>query len=324
MGECEVRILAVHSGALGDVLLFGRLLEAMDGPVTLVTGGSKAALLRGMGVVTRSLDFDVLPMHEVFADTPLDACKLPGLLGPHERLVSCFAAGNRRAGLRLAAMCRAADAAFLPIRPDEGADAHLLDVWRDMLGLTPAGGAGDGAGQAAPWPVMPAWADDAAAALAGLGIDSAGPYAVIHPGAGAADKCWPLENFLAIAGRIRRPAVFVLGPVELDRWGDRSVDHLRQDVQLLACPPLTTLAAAAAGAEVFIGNDSGPSHLAAAVGAPTIALFGPTRPEQFAPLGRQVITLRAEPISRITVARAAAAAEQLIASPPPLPRRQQA
>jgi len=84
-------VLAVHPGALGDVILFGRLLSMLPGPITLVTGREKGELLAGVGVVRKVLDFDALPMHEAFTDTPLSQCRLPKLLGRHRRLISCFA-----------------------------------------------------------------------------------------------------------------------------------------------------------------------------------------------------------------------------------------
>ena len=298
MSEAEPTILAVHSGALGDVVLFGRLLGALGGRVTLVAGGGKGGLLAGLGAVERWLDFDALPMHEVFCDTPVDSCALPRLVGRHDRLVSCFAAGQRPAELRLAAMCGSADAAFLPVRPGDGAEAHLLDVWCDMLGI-------DGVDER-PWRVAPGWRDEAAEMLAALGIEAENGYAVIHPGAGAPEKCWPVGNFVALARRIGRCAVFVLGPVEADRWAPETIEQLRQEVSLVVCPPLTALAGMLGGADAFVGNDSGVSHLAAAVGAPTVALFGPTRPEQFRPRGERVIVLAAEPISHISVSEVAA------------------
>ena len=296
MNESAPTILAVHSGALGDVILFARMLETLDGAVTLVTGGEKGTLLAGMGVVRRSLDFDVMPMHEVFADKPLESCTLGALLGGHDRLVSCFAAGDRRAELRLAALCGADDAAFLPIRPDETAENHLLDLWCDMLGEKVPD-------PFSAWLVPGAWSDAGAAILAESGIDADAGYAVIHPGAGSPDKCWPVENFLALARQIDPPTVFVLGPVELDRWSARAIDDIRREAPLATCPALGALAGMLAGAAAFVGNDSGVSHLAAAVGAPTVALFGPTSPAHFAPRGPRVTVAAAETMSSIPVAR---------------------
>ena len=97
--EQEHRTLAIYPGALGDVILFGHLLAALGRRVTLVAGGEKGDLLAGAGVVGAALDFDSLPMHEVFADTALEECRLPKLIGRHDRLVSCFAGGDERLAL---------------------------------------------------------------------------------------------------------------------------------------------------------------------------------------------------------------------------------
>lgn len=293
------RILAVHSGALGDCVLFGHLLTRLEGEVTLVAGGEKARLLAGLGVVTRAIDFDSLPMQELFSDTPLTQCTLPHRLGEHDRLVSCFAGGDLRAEQRLAAMCSSEAAAFLPIRPPAESEAHLLDLWSDLLGLPPKSHE-----RYSPWPLPPAWK-----AAAG----EAGAYTVIHPGAGGAEKCWPLENFLRLAERLER-AVFVLGPVELDRWRPQDIKNVRERFPTRVCPSLETLAGVLAEASGFVGNDSGCAHLAAALGRPTVVLFGPTRPEHFKPIGRSVRIVHYPSLEKRAVADAYEALQSLRAN----------
>lgn len=288
--------LAVHSGALGDVILFARLLQRVAGPVTLLAGGAKVRLLAGLGVVARAMDFDAAPMHEVFSDTPLSECRLPATLGSHERLISCFAAGDRRAELRLAALCGAADATFLPIRPPAEFASHLLDLWCDLLGLTavkrfPA------------WTVPPDWRQQARAALAGLGVAAGQPFIAIHPGAGSREKCWPADRYLALARRLgqRRAVVFLLGPVELERFAPQTRSEIADQFPTLTDPPLDLLAGVLNEADAYVGNDSGPSHLAGALGAATVALFGPTQPQQFSPLGPRVRAIRGPDMGAIQV-----------------------
>jgi len=301
----ESRILAVHPGALGDCVLFGQLLRRLGGLVTLVAGGRLGGLLAGCGVVDQALDFNALPMHEIFTDRPPDRCGLGRLLGRHDRLISCFGAGNRRAEQRLAAMCACRAASFLPTRPNAGQARHLFDLWCNMLSLPTRSGDGLDA-----WAVRQDWRDEAQAELDRAGVDPTGGYHVIHPGAAAPAKCWPLERFAALADRLGR-AVFTVGPVEVDRWPGEVMRGLAGRFPVLTCLRLEVLAGLLAGAEGFVGNDSGPAHLAAAVGAPTVALFGPTRPEQFAPLGRAVRTVRAEPIDNITTDDVLARLEEL-------------
>ena len=99
------------------------------------------------------------------------------------------------------------------------------------------------------------------------------------------------------------PVVFVLGPVELERLGKPLLAQLRKNFPVLEAPPLDTLAGVLATCDSYIGNDSGVSHLAAAVGADTLALFGPSNPRHFAPLGPSVRIVAAPSMTEITVAR---------------------
>lgn len=67
------------------------------------------------------------------------------------------------------------------------------------------------------------------------------------------------------------------------------------DAPLLHAESLVELARSLAGARLYIGNDSGVSHLAAAVGCPTVVLFGPTDPRVWAPRGGHVTVVRGMP-----------------------------
>ena len=106
------------------------------------------------------------------------------------------------------------------------------------------------------------------------------PVVLLHSGARLPARVWPLENVLAIARRLRmknHPVQIACDPAQLDWWRARG--------ETAACPrTVTELMALFEGAGVFIGNDSGPGHLAAICGLPTFTLFGPQRPEWFTPL----------------------------------------
>lgn len=303
--DCEnsQTILAVHCGALGDVILFGHLLGRLGGRVTLLTGGEKGRLLVEAKVVGRAIDFDSLPMQEIFCDTPLEQCHLPALLGEHERLVSCFAAGDRRAELRLAGACGASSAAFLPIRPEEEFGGHLLELWCDLLGVTCDPSA------VRAWAIPPAWRTAASDALGELDLERGRRYVTIHPGSGGTKKCWPLERFIDLARKLdvhRRMGegpqpLFVLGPAELDRWGEQQCQAIADQFATLQSPPLTTLAGVLAQSAGYFGNDSGVSHLSAAVGTPTLTLFAASSPAHFAPLGPHATVISAPAMEQIRV-----------------------
>ena len=121
------------------------------------------------------------------------------------------------------------------------------------------------------------------------------PLILIHPGSGGRRKCWPLPGYLALAHRCRQQGLAVLlihGPVETD-LAAQIEDH-PQCRDLALCPPgLLDLAGLLESAAIFIGNDSGPGHLAAALGTPTLSLFGPTDPRVWRPLHSQARVLQA-------------------------------
>jgi hypothetical protein len=103
-------------------------------------------------------------------------------------------------------------------------------------------------------------------------------YAVIHPFSGSARKNWPLEKFRILAGKLERvmPVKWCAGEEDPPLAGAARIDDLYE----LACW--------LAKAQLYIGNDSGITHLAAAVGTPVLALFGPTDPDVWAPRGQHV------------------------------------
>ena len=304
--DTKPKILAIHSGALGDCILFGRLLSQLGGDVTLVAGGQKAELLKGLGQVRVAVDFDAIPMYEAFSDTPIDECRLPKLLGVADRLISCFATGRVATERRIAEMCAAADATYLPIRPPGFFDGHLVEFWGDLLGVSI-----DTARLGTEvWEVPLSWRQLGKRELRNSDIDPNEGYLVLHPGAGGEAKRWAIEKYVELARSLRaeirgiRKAVFVLGPMENDCWSNGEIEFLRSEFPVLSGLSLPTLAGILETAKLFVGNDSGPSHLAAAVGTPTVALFGPTSVKYFSPLGPDVHIIEAESIQLITVEHA--------------------
>lgn len=103
-------------------------------------------------------------------------------------------------------------------------------------------------------------------------------FAVIHPFSGSPRKNWPLANFRRLARELERTM-----PV---RWCAGPDDPPLEDAVRL--DDLYELGCWIARASLYAGNDSGITHLAAAVGAPVLALFGPTDPEVWAPRGPNV------------------------------------
>jgi heptosyltransferase-3 len=104
---------------------------------------------------------------------------------------------------------------------------------------------------------------------------TAAPYAVIHPTAKGTGKTWPAERFLAVARRLDMEPVFIAGA------GDDLSAF--QPFRTLAGAPLSEIKSLMAGASLFVGNDSGPAHMAAALGVPVVVIFGSSDPVVWAP-----------------------------------------
>jgi heptosyltransferase III len=111
-------------------------------------------------------------------------------------------------------------------------------------------------------------------------------FAVIHPFASSPKKRWPIESFREVAARLTIPVKWCAGPEE-PLEGATRIDDLYD----LACWLST--------ARVFIGNDSGIAHLAAAVGTPVLSIFLATDPSIWAPRGPHVTVLQNPTVDQV-------------------------
>jgi ADP-heptose:LPS heptosyltransferase len=159
-------------------------------------------------------------------------------------------------------------------------------------------------------------------------LPSGPAYVGLSPGAGnkGTGKCWPLDAFVALAKRQAergRVPVFLLGPEERE-W----VALLRASVPAALFPEQvgpaggpSLVAALGERLSAAVANCSGTGHLLAAGGAPMVSLFGPTRPEKYAPFARSLICLKAQDygsarIAAIPFDAVAAAVERQVALGP--------
>lgn len=207
-------------------------------------------------------------------ETGIDLFGLPGIepdaglvryLQSFQEIVSWY--GASRPEFRNAMQALGVPVRFLAALPPEDGTLHAADFFLRQVG---------GQGPALPRVPVPA--------CVRRGI-------VIHPLSGGARKNWPLARFQELARRLAR-----YGEV---RWSRGPEEQLPGAVCL---DEVYELACWLAGAELYIGNDSGVSHLAAAVGTPVVALFGPTRPEVWVPRGPVVRVVRAESGDMMTLA----------------------
>ncbi len=133
--------------------------------------------------------------------------------------------------------------------------------------------------------------------------DESGAPAAIHPGSGSTRKNWPAEKFAEV---IRWLAVRHVRPLLVGGEADQKViaevtRMTPRAMPLLKDLPLPQLAAILERSALFLGNDSGISHLAAAVGTPILALFSSTSPTVWRPLGPNVRILQSPEASVVKV-----------------------
>jgi ADP-heptose:LPS heptosyltransferase len=135
-------------------------------------------------------------------------------------------------------------------------------------------------------------------ATAKAALDAVGrSFAILNPGGGWASKLWPPEHHGALARSLAQD-----GLVSLVTWGPGEQSLADRVVAAsggiaVRCPPTTLLdyVELARRAQVVVGADTGPLHLACAVGTPVVALFGPTDPARNGPFSAKDVVVRRPP-----------------------------
>lgn len=134
---------------------------------------------------------------------------------------------------------------------------------------------------------------------------SSGPYAVIHALASQPDKTWPSARFVELARWLRSGG---LQPVFIGATGDDL--SVFGEFQRVQGAPLAEVKALLRGAALFVGNDSGPAHMAAAFGVPVVVLFGSSDPLVWGPW-KTAAEVLVGPITGITPDQVRTAVEKL-------------
>ena len=295
-------VLIFHSGALGDFILTWPLALALgrlfpQSRIFYVTHGQKGALAEKV-LRVESLDQEA-GWHPLFAETPAGAPGLPErpakVLGGAQYVFSFVALPHSAWVRNVRAVAPEAQVLTLSQNPPGQYPGHQSDFLLEQLKPLPAC-------EEAVRQILRSVAQRGVTATPAARAD--GPV-VLHPGSGSRDKCWPVERFVELAKKLSagaRAVRVVLGEVEQERWPRADVDALAAVGEVRQPATLLELADSLQGASAFVGNDSGPGHLAGVLGLPTLCLFGPTNPDRWRPLGPAVRTLRREPIAALSAA----------------------
>jgi ADP-heptose:LPS heptosyltransferase len=136
----------------------------------------------------------------------------------------------------------------------------------------------------------------------GLTISESTRTIVVHPGSGSKKKVWPVERFVEVVRQLKRSAgsriLVLLGPAEGPEV-QKAFEAIEWEMGpaapiFLKGLSLLELASVIGGSCLFIGNDSGITHMAAALGVPTVAIFGPSDPKIWSPRGKRVGVVRSK------------------------------
>jgi ADP-heptose:LPS heptosyltransferase len=291
-----IRRLVVRPGAIGDFIVSLPAIESLCGTHRAGESACPTRTSFGFGGAgafacpTPAISAEVwtasahLPLLRsgarvrAIADTGLD---LLGIVDPHPALVAYLNGfddivswyGSNRPEFRALVESLGLPFRFFDALPPAQGAEHAVDFYLRQTGSPPGA-----------MPCIPVPACERAGA-------------VIHPFSGSPRKNWPIDRYRELAHRLAdtMPVAWCAGPE----------DHLPEAEIRIA--DLYELACRLAGIRVFIGNDSGIAHLAAAVETPVVALFGPTDPLVWAPRGRDVRVVQAAEMAAIPVADVLAA-----------------
>lgn len=274
------RVLVIRGGALGDFLLTLPALQALreaSEHLEILAYPQFVQLARAGGVVRSGRSIEYGPLAGFFARGAVQNPALRDYFASFDLVLSylydpdeIFAENLRATGVRQLARG--------PHRPD--GRQHAIDQLASPLATI-----GVALSTRAATLEIPPRAAEA-------------PVIAIHPGSGAAAKNWPVANWLALAQEIlsaqSQTRIAIIGG-EADCSAIGFLAPLRQNhrVEWWENLPLTELAARLAGAQAYLGHDTGVSHLAAVLDVPLLLLFGPTDPGIWAPPHRGVAVLRA-------------------------------
>lgn len=290
------RILILRGGALGDFIVtlpaIAALRQRWPGARVELVGNPAAAAL----ALHRGLLDAVHSQHEgrwaaLFQLEPLTAA-LREWLGGFDLVLSYWPDpdGSLRRHLPVHDRQRFVASPALPTQAPAAAHyaspLHALGIAtaKSWYRITPAASVGE--------PSAPGAAAAERVAVSAGQSRAPGERIAVHPGSGSPRKNWPADRWRAVLDRIGEPALLVLGEAERAAWNAAPAGEPGTKIRTATALPLEQLVQELHACRLFLGHDSGISHLAAACGVPCILLFGPTDPRMWAPPAPHVRVLQ--------------------------------
>ncbi|MHC4205806.1 MAG: glycosyltransferase family 9 protein [Planctomycetota bacterium] len=299
------RGLIVQPGAIGDCILTlplaAYMKDALDlGGIDILGHTEYIGFLPGRSCIDSVRSIDSIDVHRLFAEIK------KFVLNDQDPLINAFRDyglivtflgepnSNFEQNLIFTANCsHSAEVITLTMKPPTGFSRHLADFYIRQFIEQSGFSLQRQTIQAGDCLIKATDADinTGKELLREIGLGFGEKQMVIQPGSGGTKKCWHLENFLAVAKELdSRGAdiIFLLGPAETERYSDETIEKISSVGKCLTDLSLTQVLGLLSCVEGFIGNDSGITHLAAALGVRTYSIYGPTDPEVYKSIGPDV------------------------------------
>ncbi len=267
------RNVILHQGALGDWVLtlpIVRALSLASGRTEVVAAGQKGRLAQRLFPQIVARDIGLSPWTSLFGEMRDEHAEsqLAAVLGTTERVIDFVGSDTDVVGRNIERLAPNASVHHVQPRPPEDWSGHI-GAWH-LAQLRQQG-----------WDLAPRPPSRRSNPRGAL---------VVHPGSGGRHKCWPPERFAALIDDLRKrqpelPVLPVLGEAELERWPPEARKLWQGVYGARVLGTLDELYDVLTQARVYVGNDSGPTHLAAQLGLPTLALFGPSPAQVWSPVG---------------------------------------
>jgi heptosyltransferase-3 len=303
------RGVILQPGAIGDCILTLPLAELMKetvcpGGVDIIGHTEYLGMLPGRSCVDAVRSLDSMSLHRLFEDEDgfeiADGDPLIMAFAGYSWIASFLGEPDSHfeKNLIFTVNCsHSAEVITLAMKPGPEHGGHISDFYRNQF-IEQSGSLSQEHNSAVGMPLIrPTQADKLRGMeiLAENGVMPTTKAIIMHPGSGGAHKCWHLDNFLAVARMLEKEgtdSVFLFGPAEAERFSEPAIAQIRTAGKLLTNLSLAEVLGVLGCSRGYIGNDSGITHLAAAVGIRTVVVFGPTDPAIYGPLGPAVTILR--------------------------------
>lgn len=289
-------LLIIHPGALGDVLLavpaIRRLsLKFPQHEIVLIAAAAVSRLLLECGVISNGLPLEGHVCLRLFSRTVLISRELSSCVNRCDLAVAWM---EDKEGM-LGAFFQEFGVARVQIQSpfSTGLRAtHQSDRFLETLGERTRDSVSESTLQ-----VHPHLLERGKDSLDALRISQEQSLVLVHPGSGSVHKCLEPRRMASLIEGLWEKGMY---PLIVEGPADQ--DAVAQTLHFVSRPPLvlrdldlSQLAGVFAQVALYIGHDSGVTHLSALLGVPTIALFGPTDHNRWAPQGHHVTILRGSP-----------------------------